>query len=440
MSKRVTMSVEHQPTEGSKTPTGGGEGFVVSGRFRKARVKPIIGYGAYRGAGVLRVSARGIEVQGRLVRPLVFRLTVGAVLFAVPLVLTAGRFALGFIPVYLALEYLWLERGDIFLPWSSVSRFASDRRRLLVSIQMDSAEKHRDTIVLRTEGMDVLLTALKRYAPGRGIGQTLSPQSNLPATTQPVIDVPLSMESSPRAERGGVSSAPAGPLRDTRAEAALNDRRAIRERGWALPTMIAGGALLSVVITVAVMQGRPPSASGSTAVPVAAQQDTQASPPLNVESQFPGSAQGQNFRFSAEPSSISSDCIVNSQDGVMVYLSQCASWRESSGGYSNIYFFHVTFTNITSSPAEFQLQDLAIVTSEDEQYRAVYLGASAQNQQAFLPESATVLPHTFISGWVTFDASVAFVPSRISYIDKDQVLSVRFPCRELFASDCFDGG
>lgn len=433
------MSIEDQSTVGSKTPIDEGEGFVVSGRFRKARVKPIVEYGAYRGTGHLRVSSRGIEVHGRHVRTLAFRLIVGIALFGVPLVVTMGKFALGFIPIYLVLEYVLLEDGDNFLPWSAISRFTTDRRRLLVSIQSDGAGKYQDTIVLRTDAMDALLGVLRSYAPGVELGQVASHEdTHAPIPPQEVLPASSVADPSPLVESRVSADLPPPP--HARASAPTKVRHRIRHGSLVLPALIAGLVLLAVFVTIGMLRGRPPAddnppdrgASPSAVAP-------QAPVSLNVESEFPSSAQGRHFLLSVDPTSTSSDCVVNKLDGVMVYLSQCNSWRHSSLGYSNIYFFHLTLANNTASPVAFQLLNLAIVTSEGGQYQPVYVGTNAEKQQAFLPESATVLPHASISGWVTFDASLAFVPARISYLDNDHVVSVKFPCRTLLAAWCFDG-
>ena len=45
----------------------------------------------------------------------------------------------------------------------------------------------------------------------------------------------------------------------------------------------------------------------------------------------------------------------------------------------------------------------------------------------FLPETSKVPPKSNVAGYLTFDGRVTrLVPARISYIDGDQTLSIRF--------------
>jgi hypothetical protein len=136
---------------------------TLTGKFRKARVKPIKNYGAYRGEGSLRFTPSGIQVMGRHVKPLGTRWLIGLGILVGSLIITVGRFALGFIPIYFILEYGLLDDGNRLIPWSSVAGFATDAGKQLVSIHTTESEKHLNTLVLRTQDHAAALATLQRH-------------------------------------------------------------------------------------------------------------------------------------------------------------------------------------------------------------------------------------------------------------------------------------
>jgi hypothetical protein len=145
------------------------ESVAVSARFRKAMVKPIKRYGAYRGDGTLRLDQSGLQVRGKHVRPLAVRWGIGVAVFAACLILTGGRLFVGFIPLYFLLEYGLLENGDRTIPWSSVTRFASNEAKGYVAIETNSAEKNQNPLVFTSDHWREVLQALRAYAPGREV-------------------------------------------------------------------------------------------------------------------------------------------------------------------------------------------------------------------------------------------------------------------------------
>jgi hypothetical protein len=142
---------------------------AVAVRFRKVMIKPIKRYGAYRGAGTLRLDRSGIGVTGKHVRSVAIRWAIGLGLFAVCLVLTAGRLAPGFIPLYFLLEYGLLEDGNRHIPWTNVTRFASQPSKLRVAIETSSAEKNENPLVFSCDQSQEVLQALRTFAPGREV-------------------------------------------------------------------------------------------------------------------------------------------------------------------------------------------------------------------------------------------------------------------------------
>jgi hypothetical protein len=141
---------------------------AASGRFRKSKVKPMKRYGAYRGAGSLRLDQSGIHVIGKHVRPTAIRWLIGLAIFAACLILTGGRLFVGFIPLYFLLEYGLLESGDRTIPWTSVTRFVWNEQKKLVAIETDSAEKNDNPLVFASDQWREVIQALRAYMPGRG--------------------------------------------------------------------------------------------------------------------------------------------------------------------------------------------------------------------------------------------------------------------------------
>ena len=140
---------------------------AVAVRFRKVMIKPIKRYGAYRGGGTLRLERSGLGVTGKHVRSLAIRWVIGLGLFAVCLALTGGRLAPGFIPLYFLLEYGLLEEGNRHIPWTNVTRFASQPSKQRVAIEISSSEKNENPLVFSCDQSQEVLQALRTFAPGR---------------------------------------------------------------------------------------------------------------------------------------------------------------------------------------------------------------------------------------------------------------------------------
>ena len=140
---------------------------AVAVRFRKVLIKPIKRYGAYRGAGILRLDQSGVHVTGKHVRPMATRWLIGLGLFAVCLVLTGGKLAPGFIPLYFLLEYGLLENGNRHIPWIGVTRFTSQAPKQRIAIETNSPEKNKNPLVFSCDHWTEVLQALRKFAPGR---------------------------------------------------------------------------------------------------------------------------------------------------------------------------------------------------------------------------------------------------------------------------------
>jgi hypothetical protein len=146
----------------------------ASGTFRKKRVKPFERYGAYRGAGTLRLDDEGIHVAGKHVLPLGARWGIGLAICIGVLAATRGTLILGIIPIYLLVEYVILQRGDASIPWSAVSRYATDENRRLIAIDVQGRPRNANPIVMETEHRDAVLRWLHDRCLGRMVALPLA--------------------------------------------------------------------------------------------------------------------------------------------------------------------------------------------------------------------------------------------------------------------------
>jgi len=119
----------------------------LSVEFVGMKVSPIGKSGRFRGRGSLHLDGNAIELSGNRVMSLAAR--VGAALFLAVLVavLTGGRFTLGFIPLYLVVEHLWLEYAKIRVPLSRITRVARDQKRSLVAFEFEGQKGASPVVV-----------------------------------------------------------------------------------------------------------------------------------------------------------------------------------------------------------------------------------------------------------------------------------------------------
>jgi hypothetical protein len=113
---------------------------MVEGRFVKARVEPVAGYGRYRGRGRLELRDEALHIEGRHVYPLAARWVVGLGIFFASIVATLGLLALGLVAIYLIVEYAWLKREDLDVPYTAITGLTTDAPRGLVAVGFDGRE------------------------------------------------------------------------------------------------------------------------------------------------------------------------------------------------------------------------------------------------------------------------------------------------------------
>lgn len=83
--------------------------------------------------------------------------------------------------------------------------------------------------------------------------------------------------------------------------------------------------------------------------------------------------------------------------------------------------------NETNRALAFDLRDFVLVARKnDATYGPVNVRSAAQHPPEFLPETVKIAPHSNLVGYLTFDGRIALVPTRLSYVDGNQTLTITF--------------
>jgi hypothetical protein len=139
---------------------------TTEGKFRKVRVKALgmKQYGRYRGQGKLTIDDEGIKIEGRHVKSIGARWGIGILLVIASAIVTMGAVVLGFIPVYLLVEYAILNRENLSIPWAKVRKYAFVPKQKLVALDFEGPE-WTSPAVMRTEDLARIAQALREKAP-----------------------------------------------------------------------------------------------------------------------------------------------------------------------------------------------------------------------------------------------------------------------------------
>jgi hypothetical protein len=170
----VCPTCEHdlaQPAGAALDLPAPGEPFWATGKFRKVRFKSLGAYGQFRGEGQLSVGEEGLTIVGRHVKPLGSRWAMALGIFFLSLVLSFAAsggtawLAPGLIPLYLFVEYVWLEREERKVSWSDVTRFTTDPAQELLAIEFQGP-RWTSPVVLRTGRWREVAGWLRQRVPG----------------------------------------------------------------------------------------------------------------------------------------------------------------------------------------------------------------------------------------------------------------------------------
>ena len=135
---------------------------VAEGRFAKKRVKPLKQYGQYRGAGRLEVNDAGLQIVGKHVYSLGARWGFGLALFFALLIVTAGTFAPGILLIYPIVEYWWLKKESLVVPFSAITGLATDDSKQLVAVTFEG-HPHCSPVVLKTPNWQSIADTIRPY-------------------------------------------------------------------------------------------------------------------------------------------------------------------------------------------------------------------------------------------------------------------------------------
>jgi len=139
---------------------------TTEGKFRKVRVKALgmKEYGRYRGQGKLTIDDEGIKIEGRHVKSIGARWGIGILLVIASAIVTRGAVVLGFIPVYLLVEYAILNRENLSIPWAKVRKYAFDPKQQLVAVDFEGPDWTSPS-VMRTPDLARVAQTLRERAP-----------------------------------------------------------------------------------------------------------------------------------------------------------------------------------------------------------------------------------------------------------------------------------
>jgi hypothetical protein len=122
---------------------------LVSGKFRKVKIRPISGYSQYRGQGSIQFDDAGILITGRHVLSMGARWGIAIAIVVGSLLVSSGSLAPGIIPLYFLMEYGWLKREETRVNLADLIMFAADPARGLIAIEF-SGPNWRSPVVLNT--------------------------------------------------------------------------------------------------------------------------------------------------------------------------------------------------------------------------------------------------------------------------------------------------
>lgn len=75
-----------------------------------------------------------------------------------------GAIVLGFLPVYLLVEYAILKRENLSIPWAKVRKYAFDPKRQLIALDFEGPEWTSPSVI-RTANLSRVAEALREKAP-----------------------------------------------------------------------------------------------------------------------------------------------------------------------------------------------------------------------------------------------------------------------------------
>ncbi len=128
------------------------------GKYKKFRIRELgkRPFGVYRGRGTLLLRDDGIQIKGKHVFSLGVRWVIGIALVIGSGILTGGALFLGFLPIYLLVEYVFLKKQELTVPWGKIRAFAVDPKRSCVGIAFDGPPITSPIMYVSGEWCDIM--------------------------------------------------------------------------------------------------------------------------------------------------------------------------------------------------------------------------------------------------------------------------------------------
>ncbi len=141
-------------------PWGDENAKFVEGRFVKARLHGVSGYGQYRGRGNLEVTPDSLVIQGKRVYPLGVRWGIALSIVVVMAFVTVGFVIPGLLPLYILVEYFILEYGGREVAFKGVRSIAFDQDRGLLALDVEGPA-NASPVVFKAPDAHIIFDALK---------------------------------------------------------------------------------------------------------------------------------------------------------------------------------------------------------------------------------------------------------------------------------------
>jgi hypothetical protein len=119
-------------------------------------------YGQFRGPGKIVVSDTGVQIVGKHVYSLGARWGFGLLVAIGVAVLTLGTLVPGILLIYPVVEYWWLKKETMDMPFSQVRGVVTDSSRQLVALDFQAA-KWCTPAVLKSPDWKNLAEAMKGH-------------------------------------------------------------------------------------------------------------------------------------------------------------------------------------------------------------------------------------------------------------------------------------
>ena len=137
---------------------------IGDGKFVKKRLRPIQGYGRFRGDGRIVLLDTGIQIKGKHVYSLGARWGFGGLIWLGVAILSAGTLAPGILLIYPIVEYWWLKRETLDVPYSAVKAVVVNEAKRMVALDFVGS-RSCTPVVLRSPDWQALAEGIRGRVP-----------------------------------------------------------------------------------------------------------------------------------------------------------------------------------------------------------------------------------------------------------------------------------